>query len=287
MKVKEFKMSNDETPPAAPTTPAASPFNADGTFVENWQTLAPEGYEDLKEDKTLPRFKNVWDTARSYVSVRKQVGVDKMPRPNENWGDAEWNEFYDAGGRPKTAKDYNVKIPKDFPPDKWDQVKADKYQEMFHKIGLSKKQADQLIAFNNEDVLATLKGMEERETQFNTELWDKLHAKWGRAYDQNVFRGEKAIERGCKGDEGFKQRILDKVNKDADLIEYVANMESFFVEHGVVEDPSIPTPDDLKSQIARLMADPRYNSKEKSIRQPLIDQVQRLFAQMNKEKQPV
>jgi hypothetical protein len=207
-----------------------------------------------------------------------------MPRPNENWGETEWNEFYEAGGRPKTAKDYNVKIPKDFPADKWDQAKADKYQEMFHKIGLSKKQADQLIAFNNEDVLATLKGMEEQETQFNIDLWDKLHTKWGRAYDQNVFRGEKAIERGCKGDEGLKQRILDKVNKDADLIEYVANMESFFVEHGVVEDPSIPTPGDLQSQIDKIMADPRYMSKDKSIRQPLIDQVQRLFAQMNKDK---
>lgn len=282
-------MSNEPTPPAGPgqpsTTPPAtpaSPFNPDGTFVENWHTMAPAGYEDLREDKTLPRFKNVWDQARSYVSVRKQVPMDKMPRPNENWGEQEWNEFYDAGGRPKTPQDYGVKMPKDFPKDYWDDKKAEKYQETFHKIGLSKKQADALIALNNEETLAVIKDVEQQAEMEFTALKDNLRKKWGRAFEQNTHLGNIAIEKGAKGDEGFKDRLIDKINKDPDLIEYSANLGSLFSEPGVVETTRVPTPGDLQDQIRVIEKD--YSSLDKATRMRAVDKVMKLREQIKKDK---
>ena len=279
-------MSDETTPPVAPEQPPSptSPFNADGTLVENWHTLAPEGYEHLREDKTLPRIKKFWDLSSSYVNVRKQVPLDKMPRPNDNFSEADWDEFYKAGGRPDTAQDYNIKKPEDFPEEYWVQDNADKYQEVFHKLGINKKQSDALVALNNEMTLAAIKDIEQQEEMEFTTLKDNLRKKWGRAFDQNTHLGDIAIEKGAKGDEGFKERLIEKINKDPDLIEYSANLGSLFSEHGIFEDTKIPTPSDIQKQINELRADPRFLSKEKSIRQPLIDQINRLTEQMLKDK---
>ena len=279
-------MADETTPPVAPEQPPspASPFNADGTLVENWHTLAPEGYEHLREDKTLPRIKKFWDLSSSYVNVRKQVPLDKMPRPNDNFSEADWDEFYKAGGRPDTAQDYNIKKPEDFPEEYWVQDNADKYQEVFHKLGINKKQSDALVALNNEMTLAAIKDIEQQEEMEFTTLKDNLRKKWGRAFDQNTHLGDIAIEKGAKGDEGFKERLIEKINADPDLIEYSANLGSLFSEHGIFEDTKIPTPSDIQKQINELRADPRFLSKEKSIRQPLIDQINRLTEQMLKDK---
>lgn len=283
-------MSEEETPPVAPEQPIVSaaptsPFKSDGTYVENWHTMAPEGYEDLREDKTLPRFKNPWDMARSYVQVRKQVPLEKIARPNENFSEQEWNEYYDAGGRPSTPGDFNIKMPEGFPEDKWDQAKAVKYQDFFHKIGLSKKQVDAITAFNNEDVMAVLQDNKQREEMEATIVWDTIHKEWGRAFDQNVHRGNVAIHVGSNGDEGLEQSLLAKVNKDPELLKLVSNLGGKFTENSPFETPSVPTPGDLKTQIDKLRADPRYMSKDKSIRQPIIDQISRLTEQMYKDKE--
>ena len=283
-------MSEEETPPVAPEQPIvpaapASPFNSDGTFVDNWHTMAPDGYEELRTDKTLPRLKNPWDMARSYVQVRKQVPLDKIPRPSENFGEQDWNEFYDAGGRPKTPGDYNIKMPEGFPADRWDKTKAEKYQNLFHKIGLSQKQADTITAANNEDVMAAIQDNTQREEQEKVIVWDNIHKEWGRAFDQNVHRGNVAIHVGSNGDEGLEQSLLAKVNKDPELLKLVSNLGGKFTESSPFESPSVPTPGDLQTQIDALRADPRHTSNDKTIRQPIIDRISRLTEQMYKDKE--
>ena len=275
-----------ETEQLSTETKSTSPFNADGTLVENWQNLAPEGYEDLKEDKTLPRLKNIWDMGRSYVSVRKQVPLDKMPRPNDNWGDEDWSEFHKAGGRPDTSGDFNIKRHEDIPEELMTKEMIDGYQELFHKIGLSKKQSDALVTYNNDLTVKALKNQAQMQELEGIKLKDNLTVKWGRAYDQNVHLGNIAIEKGFKGDEGLKERLIEKVNEDPDLIEFASNLGSLFAEHKIVESANIPTPADLQTQITALEQDPRYLSQDKSVRMPLVNQVMRLREQMVKDKQP-
>ena len=274
-----------ETEQLSTDTPT-SPFNADGTLVENWQNLAPEGYEDLREDKTLPRLKNIWDMGRSYVSVRKQVPLDKMPRPNDNFSEADWNEFYNAGGRPDTPGDYNIQRPEEIPEEMMSKEMIDGYHELFHKIGLSKKQSDALVAYNNENAVNAIKDQAQMQELEGIKLKDNLTVKWGRAYDQNVHLGNIAIEKGVKGDEGLKERLIEKVNKDPDLIEFASNLGGLFAEHKIVESANIPTPADIQTQITALEQDPRYLSPDKNVRMPLVNQVMRLREQMVKDKQP-
>ncbi len=290
-------MPDEETPPvegqavveipaaAVPATIPASLISADGSLVDGWHAQAPEGYEDLREDKSLGTIKSIFALGKSYVHVRKQVPMDKMPRPNDNWGADDWNEFHTAGGRPDTAADYGIKRHESIPEEAMPQEVLDGFQEVLFKHGASKKLADALVAYNDEQTLKMMKQIADKETEFNTKLWDSLHDTWGRAYDQRVARGTKAIERGAKGDEGFYQRVLAEVNKSADMIKLMANIEDGFSEDTLVESPRIDTPADTKSQITELMADPRYSSRDKAVRQPLIDKIMRLREQMAKDKQ--
>ena len=274
---------------AAEPTVQPSMVSADGSLVDGWQQHAPEGYEGLKEDKTLGSFKNVWDIGKSYVHVRKQVPVDKMPRPNETWGDDEWGEFHKAGGRPETAADYNIKRHEKIPEEAMPQETIDGFQDVLFRHGASQKLVDALVAYNDEQTLKVIQQQEDATTDLNTRLWDQLHDEWGRAYDQRVARGERAMERGTKGDEGFYQRIQAKANKDADWIKFLANMEDNFSENEPAESQNIPTPGDKKEEIDKLMADPRLYDRNVplAVRQPLLDKIMRKREEMNRDKQPV
>lgn len=272
-----------EQPPVAPEKPA-SLIGADGALVENWQKQAPEGYEDLREDKTLSTIKNIWDFGKSHVHMRKQVPMDKMPRPTDTWEDADWDEFYKAGGRPDTKEDYKItyadEIPEEMRPTK---EVTEKFQEIFHKHGASKELVDALTAYNNE---LTLAGITKTNQDFELaviEVQDALRKDWGLAYEQNVHRGNVAIDKDkdAEKDPVYKTRLLEKINKDPDLIRFASNMGYKFVEAHIVEDPGIPSQGDLQQQITDLMADPKYTHKDTAVRQPLIDKVLLLRRKLN------
>jgi|GEM_PF-3504561 len=280
-------MDDLTTPPAEtpgqPSTPS-SIVNADGTLVENWHTFAPEGYEDLRDDKTLPRIKRIWDLGKSYVHVRKQVPLEKIARPNENFTEADWNEFYEAGGRPKTAEDYNITKPKDFPKEYWDDNRSKGFQKLFHKLGLSKKQCDDLVKYNNEEVLKSIQTQNQQEEAEFQELNDKLHQKWGAAYDQKVHIGNLAIEKGSNGDLEYKERLLDKINADPDLIEFASNLGNLFTESRIIETPKMPTPADIDAKISEAMQHPAYMNGNHPDHKRQVKLVQQMFEQKEKMK---
>jgi len=272
-------MSELETPPVAPEqapeAPPTSLVDADGKLVDNWQTHAPKGYEDLIEDKSLSTIKNVWDMGKSYVHIRKQVPMDKTALPNDKWGETEWSEWHKAGGRPETAADYDIKRHEEIPEEAMTKEMIEGYQELFHSIGLSKKQSDAIAAYNSEKMLAQINTMAQNQEDSANQVSDGLRKLWGLAYDQNIHRGNVAIDKDkdVEGDGAYKARLLEKVNKDPDLIRFASNMGYKFVEHKIIEDPGIPTPADLQTQIAEIQADPRFSHVDPEVRQPLIDKM--------------
>lgn len=245
-------------PPAPPVEPPPTPpvtvVNADGTFVENWTTKLQD--TSLHGDKTLIRFKSIEELSKGHVHVRKQVPLDKIARPSENSTDADWEEFHKAGGRPDTAADYNINArPEEIPENLWDQTVADGWQEFFHKHGASKKLVEAINTRNTELVIAALaKQTQDAEISSNA-VSDALRKDWGLAYDQNCHRGEIAIskDKDAEIDPAYKVRLLDKINKDPDLIRFASNMGYKFVEHRIVEDPGIPSAGDIQTQIDEAM----------------------------------
>jgi hypothetical protein len=272
-------MTEDGQPtPAEPAiTDAPSIVSKDGSLVENWHTLAPEGYEDLKESKTLPRIKNIWDFGKSYEHVRRQVPMDKIAKPTEHFTDQDWEEWHNAGGRPPTPQDYNIQKPEDFPDELWNQDNANSAQDLFHRIGLNQNQVNELLNWNNQLTLDAKKVMDEATAQKVQEVEDKLHKDWGAAYDQKIQMGNMAIEKDPDTkDPEYKERLLDKVNRDPDLIRFASNLGAKFIEAGAPM-PNIPTPDEINSRISQEMQKKSYTDRNHPDHKNQVKVVERLF----------
>lgn len=237
-------------PPEPPVAPPAAPpiplVNSDGELREGWTGILDE---DLRDESYLKEAKTLQGIARSVVSARAMVGKDKIVKPNEASSEADWDAYYVAGGRPDTAGDYNLTRPDELPEENYNQDLANAAQDLFHKIGLSQKQADALFAFNNNNVIALLaKNAQDSEFAAKT-LKDGLYAKWGNAFEQKKHLGNVAVESGTLGDVEFKDRLLQKFGNDPDFIEYSANLGSKFAEAGSPDAKMIPTPSDIQARI--------------------------------------
>lgn len=268
------------------TTPV-SMIGEDGNFVKDWHKLLAD--ETLHEDETLTRFKNVEALAKSYLHVRRQVPMDKMAVPNENSTDDDWEKWHEAGGRPPTAVDYNIKRPDDFPEEYWSDERANKWMDRFYKAGLNPKQVAYLSGEYNADILEDVKAQVDIIKAYQQESQDSLFKRWGAAHDQKKHQGNYAVEKGTMGDEDFKRRLLDlplegggRLGDSADFAEYNANLGGKFAEHGDIVTAKISTPDDIQAQINAEMAKPAYTDARHPDHKAIVKRVSLLFQEKNK-----
>ena len=283
-------MPGTETAPVIETEPGtteaktnlASFIGEDGSLKEGWTKVFLD--EDLRDEKSLTTFKNIKDPFKSFYNTKKMVGANTVKIPTDTSTETEWNAFYDSIGRPKTPADYIMKRPDDLPEEYWNPEFAKSAQELFHKIGLTPKQAQALFKFNTENVLNTLKEDNIATEAASQELKQELFREWGSAYDQKVHLGNCAIEEGTEGNIEFKERLLEKVNADPDLIKFAANIGSKFAEHKGPNFGAIPTPSDIKSQITTLEQNPLYLKGTQSQRMAIANQLLKLREKLVKTR---
>lgn len=274
---------NEPTTPVIPPEPPTSIIGKDGEFVKDWPRLLKD--ESLHEDKTLRTIKNLESLSKSYVHVRKQVPLEKIAKPTENYGDADWDEWYRAGGRPETAADYNIQRPEDFPEEHWDKDFASKAQDVFHALGINSSQAAGLVKFWNGESLASLQAKAQAQENAVKEVEDALNRDWGQAKPEKIRMGNMNIEKDpdCAKDPEYKQRLLDKINRDPDLIRHEANIGSKWIEAGSPM-PGIPTPSDIQDRINEEMAKPSYYTANHPDHKRQVQLVQRLFQEKEDSK---
>jgi len=275
-------------PETTPTPPTVSSFiGEDGSLKEGWQGVLDEDYRD---DAILSTVKNFKHLAKITVDTKRMMGKDKISVPTETSSEVEWEEYYKAGGRPETVADYGLKVPDDIPAEISELVfpteRLSAWQDRFFKAGISKKAADQFIAAFGQDVMLDFQNQKNAEEAEMTELTGGLARDWGNAYDQKIHFGNMAIEEGTKGDEGLKQRVVVKIQKDPDLTRFTSNLGSKFAEGKPPNFSSIPTPADYQSQINDLMASPvLLDSKSTAAQRKVItDKIMVLRANMAKTK---
>lgn len=287
-------MPEETTTVVTPETPAPEApvrFNAEGDFTENWtQTLTDTA---LHDNPTLKSAKSVESLANQLVNAQKITGMDKdrmLVAPNEASSEEEWAAFHKAGGRPETAADYNFARPEELPEEYYSQELATAAQELMHKLGLSKKQADELFAFNNNALIAQLTTTEQDGKLAMQKLTDGLYADWGNAFEQKKHLGNVAIEQGTAGNPEFKVRLIEKFGNDPDFVRFSANLGSKFSEAGSPEIAIIPTTGDIQSQIDEAMAhkshgaDYKVHGFTKAQHEAQVEKVSQLYKTMFPEK---
>ena len=269
--------TNIEAPEASVVAEDAttkSIVNTDGTFAETWKESLSE---DIRGEVCLNTVRDVPGMAKQLVHAQRMIGKDKMAIPTETSTEDEWEAYYKAGGKPETAGDYNLVAPKDYPPELFNKELAGKAQDLFHKIGLSKKQANALLEFNLNTTLGMHQDITNAAELQQQETIEGLHKDWGAAYEQKVHMGNVAIEEGTGGDSEFIARITGKYGNDPDFIRFSANLGSKFAEASGAPQ-TIPTPVDLQDQINEEMAKPSYTIVGPG-HDAQVAKVQRLFAQ--------
>ena len=266
--------------PSADPPPAVSLVNADGTFIKDWTTKLTD--ETLHNDATLTTIPDINTWAKNHVNLRKQVPMDKMPRPTEHFTDTDWDEFHKAGGWPDTAGDFNIKRHESLPESLRTKEVIEADQEFYHKNRFNKKQVDALEKYNEDKLLALIQNKDQQEEMDFTARKDGLTKKWGIAFDQKVHLGDAAIEKGAKGDLDFKERLIEKINKDPDLIEFTSNLGSLFAEHKIDIDPNIPTPADMDTRIREAQNHPAYMDKRNPDHNRQVQLVQHLIQEKTK-----
>ncbi len=277
-------------PPKAPEAPTM--FDAEGGFTENWtHSLADTS---LHDNPTLKTAKTVESLATMTVNAQKLVGMDKermLVAPNEASSEEEWSAFHKAGGRPETAADYNFARPEELPEEHYSQELATVAQELMHKLGLSKKQADALFAFNNDTAIAQLKTQSQDDEMAKTAGDDKLHLDWGNSYDQRIHMGKMALRDACVGEsEEFIALAKAELETNHKFKRLLANLGAKFIESGSPETAIIPTTGDIQAQIDEAMAhkahgaDYKAHSFTKAQHDAQVQKVKQLYESMYPKK---
>jgi hypothetical protein len=217
-------MSDTTTPPSTPppSTPPAT----------SWIESLPE---DLRKEPSIATIKaeNVNEAfatiAKNYVETKKFVGVDKIAKPNDKWGDKEWGDFYSQLGRPESPDKYSN-------PDLGEGVKLDENQlkggkELFHKLGLSDNQAKELIKFDVERMTNASKTLEEQKVAAATQAEAALKKEWGQKFDMNVELAKAAASKF--GDESLQNflKANPQLDNNPDFMKFLAK-----VGEGMMED---------------------------------------------------
>ena len=152
--------------------------------------------DDIRSEPSLATIKDVATLAKSYVHAQKLIGSKRLVAPQDNWGESQWNEFYDAVGRPKVSTEYELPTIADLDPD----VKIDDAQKTvtlgeLHKLGLTKKQATGVLGLYLKSIDGQVKGA---KTQMRTESdagTAALRQEWGDKFDTNVDIARSVIKK--------------------------------------------------------------------------------------------
>jgi len=189
-------MTADPAPGAAPVIdPAAQPVPAPDPAPQpapamDWRA---DWEPELRESPTLEKFKDSKSLAKSYESLEKMLGKNKVVIPGENATKEEIDAFHTQLGRPETADKYKFSVKESLP--EGTQIPEEPMiRDWLHQAGTSQDQADLLFKMYMENRLNGEKVTQENKDKTLAEATVKLRAEYGLQYDAKLALAEKAYK---------------------------------------------------------------------------------------------
>lgn len=174
--------ANNATPPTGTPPPAAAPAG-------DWRSSLPE---DIRGEASLKDIKDVAGLAKGYVHSQRMLG-SHIAMPKDDAKPEEWDAFYGKLGRPSKVEEYKfteIQLPEGHEVDK---EFHGKFAQVFHKLGLSNKQADQLRSEYIKEQLSQVTARETARTAAIEAGTTKLKETWGDKFDANVTIAKEAL----------------------------------------------------------------------------------------------
>ncbi len=186
---------NVETPGVlgSDPTPETTTEPQESSSDNGWGSLVESLPEELRGNETIKNTKSLESMASQLVNAQSALGTKRIEQPKEDWGDDEWNKFYD-NVRPK---DDTYSIPQYEDAEGITQLSDESEDEIVQfagDLGLSQHQFNKLYqkyieigaegdAANKEQVDNTIK--ENRQS---------IQMDWGEKYENNLKQANAAYE---------------------------------------------------------------------------------------------
>ena len=272
--------------PVAPAAPVAK------APAFSWKSQIDK---DLASSPTLQKFadtsEGLGEAVKSYASLEKLLGHEKVPIPKDANDVEGWSRFSKAMGIPDKAEGYglpDVDIPENL---KGLSFNKQQFAEIVHAHKLTPAQAKGLWeAYTNLSKEAYSKALAEHQKSLENVV-NQLRSKWGDTYEANINLGQTVINKfaGSKEENDYLTSIL---TKDARAVEFLARIGNEFAENKVGEfshQRFSLAPEEAQREIDKITSDPNHpylNDKAKPFeRDAAISYVNSLYAIIQKAKQ--
>lgn len=229
--------------------------------------------EAYRNDPSATKFKTPNDLFKSYKNLEKLVGGNKVVLPGEKATPEEWNAFYERLGRPKDAAGYKFdSLPEELRHESNEKV----FAEVFHKAGLTPKQAEVITEAWKELTQNELSRMSEQSQGQAKQAETVLRKEWGMAYNQNLQLATKALK--AFGDQEAVD-ALQAVGNHPAVLKLFANIGKKLAEDGMVGRPAgdMLSPEEADAKIRELQAHPGYLDGSHPEHKVIVKKLESLF----------
>ena len=270
--------------------PATEQSVVDNTYQQFYESLPDE----LKSNDTIKNTKDLTSLANQLVNAQSALGTKRLQAPQEDWGDEEWNGFFDQlrpEGDEYSIPELALEDGEEYEmPDEQAQELVDFAAEM----GLSQKQFDILY---DRYVNLTMEGEAQNSEEYQTAVSDLRKAvqlEWGDQYNTNLALANQAYEAMSTE----IPEIKDLIESDPIVANHPAVLKLFH-RLAEVSGDTLPMAENnpasgfanenthgIKAQISEIdegyasliMADPSsLNMKDRTKRQELLDKRANLY----------
>jgi hypothetical protein len=230
-----------------------------GSQQAPWYQEFPEDVRGLVETKG---WKTPVDAIQSYTNLEKFLGADKAGRglvlPKDDAGPEEWAQVYDRLGRPQSPDQYKLPIP-----DGSDGQFAKEAAGKFHELGLTSKQAEQLVDWFNGKSESALSSQQSELAQSSEQQMAELQQEWGKEFDANIEAGRRAA-RQFGVDEGMLTKMENALGTK-DMLKFFSNIGKGMGEDSFVDGSGGGkfgmSPEAARVRIGNLKSDPGWTAK--------------------------
>lgn len=151
-----------------PNVVPSSDNNVQANTSLNLNDIVPEPY---KEKPYMQKIKDVDGLFKAFDNAQTLIGKRGLQVPGEGSSESEWNDFYNAIGRPSDASGYQVNMPDNLPKELVaDQAELDGFKGIAHKLGLTQKQVEGLVQFDIERQTQAYQQMNNKVSSTQSEL---------------------------------------------------------------------------------------------------------------------
>lgn len=236
----------------------------------DFQSVIPEGYKDREYLKNIDSFDRLF---QDFDNAQKLIG--KKTIPSEDDPQEKWDDFYKALGRPDEHTAYEFEKLEGV---NYNEDIANKTKEIFHKAGLTPKQAAMIQSEYDKMVQEFQPSSEEIDRQF-----DELASKaFGNEKDEALKKSKALIDKYVPED--FREHVGNLSNKDLVILSSVLN--GVIKDH--VSEDNIPGSgasstggEDLRTKARNLMASEAYRDAFHADHENVKRQVRELYKKIS------